>query len=300
MQDGVDIVTEVMAEYLAQNKNIPAKEALEKLFSMDTANRLLDTGLTSAGKFAKGMLIGTGIRAAGASWAVRDIQKTPEAQAARAVNERHAKIVSDKTGTAEQKDQADVVFLPASVLQEFGQSSVAVNEQTKNAADAQAPTVNQILGIEAAPAAAAPAGSSIAEQLGVDEKSAVEFTGEVMISREKYDKLAAENPEFAKATEAKVRYGAMGRTFEEQAAAVRENEADPLNDPDDPWAKEAREIRDEKIQQLKDAGYDEQTAKAGGYLMAKNMLTMATRMGTNELGVRKNDAKSPARFSEWR
>lgn len=293
MQDGVDIVTEVMAEYLAQNKNMPAKEALEKLFSMDTANRLLDTGLTSAGKFAKGMLIGTGIRAAGASWAVRDIQKTPEAQAARAVNERHAKIVSDKTGTAEQKDQADVVFLPASVLQEFGQSSVPVNEQTENAADAQAPTVNQILGIEAAPAAAAPAGSSIAEQLGVDEKSAVESTGEVMISREKYDKLAAENPEFAKATEAKVRYGAMGRTFEEQAAAVRENEADPLNDPDDPWAKEAREIRDEKTQQLKDAGYDEQTAKAGGYLMAKNMLTMATRMGTNELGVRKNDAKSP-------
>ena len=164
-------------------------------------------------------------------------------------------------GNGEQASLSDVVFTPAEVFQQFNQG----------AAD---------------------------EQLGADETVTVESTGEVMMSRAAYEKLAAENEEFAKATASKVRIGAFGRTFEENAKILRESETDLLNDPNDEWAREAREIRDEITQEMKDAGFDDATAEASGTIYAKNRLVRAVRLGTDELGIRRDGAKSPKQLRQ--
>ena len=259
MQDGVDILTEAIAAYLADNSNMPPQEAIRKLFSKENAARLAQTAAESAKTFAYGMLPAAAINAAGAGWSVRQVQKTPQAQRAEALNNWHA--AQSHKGNGEQAGLSDVVFIPAEVFQQFNQG----------AAD---------------------------EQIGADETVAVESTGEVMMSRAAYEKLAAENEEFAKATASKVRVGAFGRTFEENAKILRESETDPLNDPDDEWAHEAREIRDEITQEMKDAGFDDATAEASGTIYAKNRLVRAVRLGTDELGIRRDGAKSPKQLRQ--
>lgn len=259
MQDGVDILTEAIGAYLADNSNMPPQEAMRKLFSQENAARLAQTAAESAKTFAYGMLPAAAINAAGAGWSARQVQKTPQAQRAEALNNWHA--AQSHKGNGEQASLSDVVFIPAEVFQQFNQG----------AAD---------------------------EQLGADETVAVESTGEVMMSRAAYEKLAAENEEFAKATASKVRVGAFGRTFEENAKILRESEADPLNDPNDEWAHEAREIRDEITQEMKDAGFDDATAEATGTIYAKNRLVRAVRLGTDELGIRRDDAKSPKQLRQ--
>ena len=259
MQDGVDILTEAIAAYLADNSNMPPQEAIRKLFSKENAARLAQTAAESAKTFAYGMLPAAAINAAGAGWSARQVQKTPQAQRAEALNNWHA--AQSHKGNGEQASLSDVVFIPAEVFQQFNQG----------AAD---------------------------EQIGADETVAVESTGEVMMSRAAYEKLAAENEEFAKATASKVRVGAFGRTFEENAKILRESETDPLNDPNDEWAHEAREIRDEITQEMKDAGFDDATAEASGTIYAKNRLVRAVRLGTDELGIRRDDAKSPKQLRQ--
>ena len=259
MQDGVDILTEAIAAYLADNSNMPPQEAIRKLFSKENAARLVQTAAESAKTFAYGMLPAAAINSAGAGWSARQVQKTPQAQRAEALNNWHA--AQSHKGNGEQASLSDVVFIPAEVLQQFNQG----------AAD---------------------------EQIGADETVAVESTGEVMMSRAAYEKLAAENEEFAKATASKVRVGAFGRTFEENAKILRESETDPLNDPNDEWAREAREIRDEITQEMKDAGFDDATAEAAGTIYAKNRLVRAVRLGTDELGIRRDDAKSPKQLRQ--
>ena len=259
MQDGVDILTEAIAAYLADNSNMPPQEAIRKLFSKENAARLAQTAAESAKTFAYGMLPAAAINAAGAGWSARQVQKTPQAQRAEALNNWHA--AQSHKGNGEQASLSDVVFIPAEVFQQFNQG----------AAD---------------------------EQLGADETVTVESTGEVMMSRAAYEKLAAENEEFAKATASKVRIGAFGRTFEENAKILRESETDPLNDPNDEWAREAREIRDEITQEMKDAGFDDATAEASGTIYAKNRLVRAVRLGTDELGIRRDGAKSPKQLRQ--
>lgn len=259
MQDGVDILTEAIAAYLADNSSMPPQEAIRKLFSKENAARLAQTAAESAKTFAYGMLPAAAINAAGAGWSARQVQKTPQAQRAEALNNWHA--AQSHKGNGEQAGLGDVVFIPAEVFQQFNQG----------ASD---------------------------EQNGADETVAVESTGEVMMSRAAYEKLAAENEEFAKATASKVRVGAFGRTFEENAKILRESEADPLNDPNDEWAHEAREIRDEITQEMKDAGFDDATAEAAGTIYAKNRLVRAVRLGTDELGIRRDDAKSPKQLRQ--
>lgn len=53
-------------------------------------------------------------------------------------------------------------------------------------------------------------------------------------------------------------------------------------------------MRDRKIQALKDAGADDETAEAGGYVWAKYALRRAYALGENELGILRPDALTPA------
>lgn len=53
-------------------------------------------------------------------------------------------------------------------------------------------------------------------------------------------------------------------------------------------------MRDRKIQALKDAGCDDETAEAGGYVWAKYALRRAYALGENELGILRPDALTPA------
>lgn len=183
--------------------------------------------------------------------------KSPQGKAHKALAERR-----------ELEGNGDVVFLPREVLQSFGQSEAPAGGEVSSSA----------AGMEKA--------------LGVTDTDVVKSTKEVMIDREKYERAARENPTFRAAAEAYVRYGSEGRTFSETAAEIRDNVSDPIN-AETPFARSARAVRDRKIQALKDAGADDRTAEAGGYIWAKSVLRRACNLGENEFGVLRDDALTP-------
>ncbi|WOL39584.1 hypothetical protein RAH42_10630 [Pyramidobacter sp. YE332] len=236
-------------------------EAMGNLFSADELRSLGLVYGQSAASFASGMLPGGLVRAGAGLMGLRAYNKTPQGKLHKALSERR-----------DLQGEGDVVFLPREVLQTFNQSAVPAGGE-------------------------APATPGIEETLGVTDADFVESTGEVMIPREKYEEAVRENPALKAATEIHARYGAEGRTVAETVAAIRDNASDPLN-ADTPFAKSARDVRDRKIQALKDAGYDDQAAEAGGYVWAKYALRRACALGENELGVLRPDALTPAELDK--
>lgn len=232
-------------------------EAMGSLFSADELRSLGLVYGQSAASFASGMLPGGLIRAGAGLTGLRAYNKTPQGKLHKALAERQ-----------NLQGEGDVVFLPREVLQTFSQSAVPAGEET-------------------------PKTPNIEETLGVTDADFVESTGEVMIPREKYEEAIRGNPALKAATEVHARYGAEGRTVAETAAAIRDNASDPIN-ADTPFAKSARDVRDRKIHALKDAGYDDETAEAGGYVWAKYALRRAYALGENELGILRPDALTPA------
>lgn len=232
-------------------------EAMGSLFSADELRSLGLVYGQSAASFASGMLPGGLIRAGAGLTGLRAYNKTPQGKLHKALAERQ-----------NLQGEGDVVFLPREVLQTFSQSAVPAGEET-------------------------PKTPNIEETLGVTDADFVKSTGEVMIPREKYEEAIRGNPALKAATEVHARYGAEGRTVAETAAAIRDNASDPIN-ADTPFAKSARDVRDRKIHALKDAGYDDETAEAGGYVWAKYALRRAYALGENELGILRPDALTPA------
>ena len=206
---------------------------------------------------AAGMLPGGLVRAGVGLLGLHAYNKSPQGKAHKALAER-----------LELEGNGDVVFLPREVLQSFGQSEAPAGGEVSSSA----------AGMEKA--------------LGVTDTDVVKSTKEVMIDREKYERAARENPTFRAAAEAYVRYGSEGRTFSETAADIRDNVSDPIN-AETPFARSARAVRDRKIQALKDAGADDRTAEAGGYIWAKSVLRRAYNLGENEFGVLRDDALTP-------
>lgn len=232
-------------------------EAMGNLFSADELRELGLVYGQSAASFASGMLPGGLIRAGAGLTGLRAYNKTPQGKLHKALSERR-----------DLQGEGDVVFLPREVLQTFSQSAAPAGD-------------------------AAPKTPNIEETLGVTDADVVESTGEVMIPREKYEEAIRGNPALKAATAVHARYGAEGRTVAETAAAIRDNASDPIN-ADTPFAKSARDVRDRKIQALKDAGCDDETAEAGGYVWAKYALRRAYALGENELGILRPDALTPA------
>ena len=206
---------------------------------------------------AAGMLTGGLARAGAGLLGLHAYNKSPQGKAHKALAERR-----------ELEGNGDVVFLPREVLQSFGQSEAPAGGEASSSA----------AGMEKA--------------LGVTDTDVVKSTKEVMIDREKYERAARENPTFRAAAEAYVRYGSEGRTFSETAADIRDSVSDPIN-AETPFARSARAVRDRKIQALKDAGADDRTAEAGGYIWAKSVLRRAYNLGENEFGVLRDDALTP-------
>jgi hypothetical protein len=238
------------------NGDLSLAEAMGNLFSRDELRSLGLVYGQSAESFAAGMLPGGLARAGAGLLGLRAYNKSPQGKLHKALVERR-----------ELEGGGDVVFLPREVLQSFGQSEVPAGGEGH---DAQ--------GIE--------------KTLGVTDADVVKSTKEVMVDRKKYEQVAREDPAFRAAAEAYVRYGSEGRTFSETAAEIRDNVSDPIN-ADTPFARSARAVRDRKIQALKDAGADDRTAEAGGYIWAKSVLRRAYNLGENEFGVLRDDALTP-------
>ena len=239
------------------NGDLSLAEAMGNLFSREELRSLGLVYGQSAESFAAGMLPGGLARAGAGLLGLHAYNKSPQGKAHKALAER-----------LELEGNGDVVFLPREVLQSFGQSEAPAGGEVSSSA----------AGMEKA--------------LGVTDTDVVKSTKEVMIDREKYERAARENPTFRAAAEAYVRYGSEGRTFSETAAEIRDNVSDPIN-AETPFARSARVVRDRKIQALKDAGADDRTAEAGGYIWAKSVLRRAYNLGENEFGVLRDDALTP-------
>jgi len=284
LQEAVDVVTEAAGQWLADKKDLIG--ALDQVFSVSSAERVADTMWQAAKEFVPGMLPGALVRTGMAGMGARALRNTPEMKLRANINAR-VEAMQKGEQTADQK-AAEVVFIPQEILQTFNQSALEKEE-------AKPLTVNQKLGIEEAPAR-----RSIEEQLGITPEDIVESTGEVMISREKYETLAREDPAFAEATKDVVREGAFRATNAERARMmeqIRDNAADPLN-ADNEFAASARAVRDEVKESLVAAGRSEEEADYGSYIYAKHLLRRSLELGTDELGIPRQGGQLPAELHQ--